>query len=669
MPGDDMADMTSAEWMGTNGIDLTVERSLDFAWAFTKDGTNIPELGGYVVNFTSPGIITLQGYQDGAFTDGDGWTDGTQATSNVSLSQSGIISYNGATPFKATYATINGQAGFHYILKINGTSPGTAITQIKYKAPCQRLQNIASGVADLVENFTYCQAATALIQDFSAHVSNDVNSILSAALLPMAVGDWAYVMNDFRFCAFSLSFISGGQNSNAASLIVQYWNGKAWISLTVDDNTSNNGCTMSVFGSVAFAVPSDWQPCIPIPTATPMGYAIRFGVSAALSSNTAVAQVRVLPVPDDLKKYRMAAVYGNQLALAGRPDFPDETDISAPFCEYQFNGAQASAWRVGGADTVRAMLSMWDCLLVAKAETWHIFDGNRFMDVEASRHTPVNSRVCVKAPVPGSRWGGLNGLYFINEYGAWQVANLQADAAYGSARVACLSEAVSWWDSSQAIIGSPGFRIDTSSLYRACGVYWPVRNWIVWAVPLIEAGSSSQSTNNFLIIFDISRGIWLPPWKIAVASLCTAYEDNPNAPGRLGALRLLAGTYDGRIISLMDGTTDDGSVIPSWIFTGWLPLDMPEYEKLIRRMRMYGVSDADITVQIYSDGETTLRDDCPAKSVSGLTGLVGKDFTFDDLKSLNNTGNFYRIGISFAAYTDLFGFEIEVPPIREEKLR
>jgi len=457
--------------------------------------------------------------------------------------------------------------------------------------------------------------------------------------------------------------LAGSENETTSTMSAEYWNGQGWRGLAINDGTSMGGKTLHKQGIVTWPLPDYWKMCVPFAADYPRAYWIRLGVSSSLSESTALVEVRVHPVPNAITKHRLVEVVGNRVALAGTPAEPDRVDISQEFKEYGFNGPSSGSWRVGGMDSAIAIIGAWNGLFMAKSESWHSFNGQSFDNVEASRHTPINHRVLVKAPAPGDQAGALNALYFLNGYGAWVAGGLQADNEYNSARVICFSDSVRWWHAGSVP------RIHIPALYRAAGVYWPERNCIIWTVPMIiQEGVEEQLTCNRLIIYDLSLHCWYPPWRITAASLCAAYHYNADAPGKLGALGLYAGNYSGQVLRLMDGSTDLGVAITAWMETGWLDLSFSEVEKQIRRMRLYGLSSTDVTLKIKVDGESDARPGY-SKTIPGLTGLTGKFLGPDKDVKKYFSGNFYKIGLEFAGETELFGIEIEGPPIREELLR
>ncbi len=650
--------LVTADWMSTGGLNVAVAATLDFAQGFLCDGQNLPQLTGYTVGYSGQSVIRVDGRKAGAWQEITA-VDNT-AIDGVSLAQSGIMTF---PEFDADYDTVDGVPGFHYRIWTNGTSADCAIAQIKYKARCQALQNIGNGQPGTVVGAVYYDTSEEQPNDIAVILSDYVETNLSSTVIPMDTTDYLYFGYLTRFNGLIITPLTDSENQTSSVMVLEYWNGLSWTALPINDGTSVDGKTLHAQGAVNWSLPSDWGTCIPITADYPRAYWIRLSVTSTLTSTTALVEVRVNPVPGPIQKHRLAEVMGNRVALAGTPAEPDRVDVSQEFKEYGFNGPDSGSWRVGGMDSAVAMIGAWNSLYVAKTDSWHTLNGNAFNNVEASRHTPINQRVLVKAPAPGDQAGALNALYFLNGYGAWMAGGLQADNAYNSARVICLSDAVRWWDQDNIP------RIHIPALYKAAGVYWPERNCIVWTVPMIvDDQEVEQLTCNRLIIHDLSLHCWYTPWTISAASLCTAYHYNANAPGKLGALGLYAGNYSGQVLRLMDGATDLGVAIAAWMETGWLNMSFSEAEKQIRRMRLYGLSSTDVTLKVKVDGESDVRPGY-SKTIPGLTGLTGKFLGPDKDVKKYFSGNFYKIGLEFAGETELYGIEIEGPPIREELLR
>ena len=214
--------------------------------------------------------------------------------------------------------------------------------------------------------------------------------------------------------------------------------------------------------------------------------------------------------------------------------------------------------------------------------------------------------------------------------------------------------------------GGP-LHLDLTNLHNACGEYWPVKNWIVWAVPMSLDGDP-QSTNNRLIIFDLSLRAWLPPFTISVASLSCAHHRSEEAPGKLGDVGLYAGDYNGRILRLFgpSDTTDLGEPIPAWVETGWLSMGSPQWTKLIRRLQVYGQTSAgrDLTLKIWKDGNSDPNSPDKTIVLNQLNSLQSRFFGQEE-ESVNIQGRFFKFRIECTDLTHIYGLQIGISLIRE----
>jgi len=653
--------VTAAQWETFFIPHIT--STLNFAVGMLADGDNVPVLFSYVVAYESGGQAIIEGFKDGDWAGGDGWTDNT-IVDGSRLGQSGSIMYAGASPFKADYHVVDQVPGYWFRLLTNGTSPDCAITRIRYKAPCQPLANIGDGQPDTPLGFIYQDASTSSIRDFNVEVSDNVLTELSKADIPMQPEDFLFVGYITRFNEIEITPYTDN-NQEASVLSAEYWNGETWAPLTATDCTIGSaGNTLAQKGKISWTLPTDWKTSIPFNSAFTRGYWVRLFVSGALTSTAAISEVRIYGVPDALKKHQFAATFQNRIVLGNRPDASDQVDISRADEEYGFTGQDSASYRVGGTDSIQCAISAWNGLLIGKTETWHQLIGSssgdfQFESVEAARHVPINSQCVVKAPVGGFDYGDRYGLFFVNRYGAFVSTGLHVDSLWNTSRGKTISDVLNWWDTSE----TP--RLDLDYLHLACGEYWPARNWIVWAVPMIlSEGSGPQASNNRLIVYDLTLGAWLPPFTISAASLCTAYHYNPNAPGKLGDLGLYAGDYQGRVIRLFGpGVTSDlGCTISAWVETGWLDFGSPEYRKLLRMLSLYGkTADDAITVSAFADGDTSVS---TVAEFHDLSNLGNKTFALEQ-ESHNVQGRFFKFRIAFNDASEVFGLQISTSLTRE----
>lgn len=655
MSGTALAAITAAQLVTTGGIVPNVTQALNLAMGLKADANNLlPTVASWSAGVNIASTAAVSGFKDGAYTAGSGWTDGT-ATAGVTLAKTGIIAYDGGT-FTADYSVLNGVPGFWFRLNMNGTSAGTAITRILYKAPCQPLANIGDGQPDKPSGFIFVDDSKNLPQDFTEAVRDNTLTNFSSALIPMTTADKVYVGSPYQFGTAEM-IPDANNNQVVSELSGEYWTGKEWAALVIVDGTaSSDGKTLSGAGKITWKVPSDWKQNIPFDTFMSLAYWIRLSVSVALTATTAIDECRVYSVPPVLKKHRFAGVIDNRVVLGNRPDGPNQIDISRQFEEYGFVGSDSGSFNVGGQDAIQALVQAWQSLFVWQAERCIQVSQSggsfAFQSVEAGRHVPVNSQVIVKAPIGGGD-GDKYGLFFINRFDAFVSSGLHTDALRNTSRGQTLSDFLAWWGGS----GTP--RLDLNYLHLACGEYWPAKNWVVWSVPMIFEGSTEQTTNNCLVIYDLTQGCWYPPFilPVGVSALCLAYEYNANAPGKIGSPELLAGTYDGRILKLFGSElTDLGADIAWFAQTGQMNFARPGATLQLVAIHVVGKTAADdLLLEFFVDGEATAKDSIDLSALKDPTNEFALTFSPCDSAVQFNT---IAVKFSGTGHTEIYCTEL-----------
>ncbi|AFM25971.1 hypothetical protein Desti_3313 [Desulfomonile tiedjei DSM 6799] len=656
-----LAAMTSEHFTRSGGFVPGSTTHLGFAVGLEQVEGVVPQIRNLLVSAVDYGPHIVEAWKGATWQTGAGWDDNTRVGS-TSLAQTGTITYRGNEPgyFEADYHVFDGIPGFWFRIKCSATSPGCSITRIKYRAPCQPLRNIGDGKADSPLGFVVVEGETAKVTDYTVEVSDYTETEDSAASIPLKVGDFLYIGYLTRFNEISLNIIE--PNTEIATLSAEYWNGLVWSALNATDASNSGEATLSRSGKIIWHLPTDWRQNIAAPGLY-RGYWIRLSASADLSASTAISECRVCSVPDALVKHKYAAVFQNRVALAGRPDALDQIDITAPLQEYAFTGYDTFSYRVGGMDGISSLVSAWNSLLIGKATSFHQLRSitgseSDVESIEAARHVPVNAHVVVKAPAGGFGEGDRYALFFINRYGAFVSTGLHVDAIWNTGRGSNASELLTWWD------GTSLPRLDLENLHIAWGEYWPEKNWVMWTVPMIVSGEGPQTTNNRLIVFDLSLQAWLPPFTLSLSSLATAAHYSASAPGKIGSLGLYAGDYKGRVLRLFgpNDLNDAGEEITAWVETGWFHFGSPEYRKILRLLSLYGkCKTGPITVSVYCDGEVTPRFNV---QFHDLSEIGGKMFALEQ-EAQNVQGRFYKFRISFTGPTDIYGLQLGLSLIRE----
>lgn len=339
------------------------------------------------------------------------------------------------------------------------------------------------------------------------------------------------------------------------------------------------------------------------------------------------------------------------------PAAPDQVLISRRLAEYGFCGPDAYGERIGGQDALTAMVEIYNQIFMFKLQEGYMLNGTTpstysFERAELSGQVPLHQRVCVVAPIAEADAKNKMGFYYLNSSGIYHFTGLQLYR---------ISDNVGWFSSDSST------RIEKDYLQDACGVYFPERNWVIFAVPLITTDTPSPTTNTHLIVFDLTLKAWLPPFRITeshggITSLCVGYEYNASGIGKLGRQGLYAGTSTGYVLELFNptATTDAGTAITSFIMTGWLDIEAPELVKNIKRLALYGTTDGDsITVAVYADGEATVRTGW-STSITDLSSL-GANVTFKRGPfGRKLSANFYKLLVTMSDETVIYGIDVEV---------
>lgn len=619
---------------------------------------DLPQVAGFFLDII-PGTgqasgLIVEGYS-GAWTTGAGWSDGTGG-----LTKTGAITYNGDV-FSAQYYIESDIPGFWFRFRwTEETPPGVALKSIRFQAPCQPLPVIGDRGGEVPSCFIYWDDSDKSAKDFTSDVSDESGATYArlndGADTPTAMGsaDAIYVCCKSPFKAVDITPHNDFNNRSASAASAAYWNGTAWspVSGFLDKTQEPPGKSFAKKGRLSWNIPVDWKANSPISPQFPHGYWIRIKVSSNLTARTYLAKVRVWPQPDPLKKYHYAFSLRDRLILCGRSDAPDAVDISKPLDPTGFSSGISLSTNLGGSGTIVAAVAAFNQAYIAQPEAWIILsnqgNGLSVERAETASQVPINNSVVVRAPHTEADSTNIMGLYFLNQSGAWY---------FSDKRLYQINHDVSWWDP----CAKPP-RLDLESLAEACGVYWPQKNRVVWAVPMTLDGSR-QVRNNRLIIYDLKRKQWLTPFTVSAASLSviSIYSER-GATANYGPA-LYAGDYSGRVIRLFGPAvySDDGSPVSAWLETGWLHLGSPHATKIIRTLGLFGWSAAGlVTVSIAVDGSES-----PAASMAFSLSPCDNSFFWSHHAAANITGRLFRIRLDFQGPTEIYGLQIASSVVRE----
>jgi hypothetical protein len=666
---DELEALTVDELTDTAAFVSGATTTLSLAFAVISGGTEatMPIVRSASVSGIVYGSTTVLVHKDGAW-ESETWTDGTEV-SQVPFAQDGIIETS-EDYTTCDYHVVNGEPGYFVKLQFaEGLTAGTAITRIQMSAPCQPLANIGLGWDTTPLGFLFVDDSAEAVKDFTVEVSDYTETDDSTAWIcdditdpdtavPMQTDDSILIGDVGLFNQVQLSIHKVYNNVTEAVLSAYYWNGEEWYPLTITDGTDVDGVTLAQKGTISFTVPSDWVQHSPYNEFV-RGYWIKLMVSVAIDV-VGITECRLQPVPNALAKHKYAAAWRNRVVMAARPDASDQVDISRELEEYGWSGGDIHSQRIGGQDNIAAVFSAFDRCFVAKPKDWFMLtessEGFSFARLASITEAPVNNRCVVHAPAGSLGQGASPGLFFLGLNGAYLVTGIQSDLEWGTGQIQKISDSVNWWQS------DPDVRLDLDYLYLSYGMYSSKHHCIFWAVPMITDGSTPQTTPNYLLVYDIGLGCWYPPWDLAFSALCSGFETNASAPGKLGQPVLYAGDAQGRVLKLFEATDDNGTEIDAYAETGLLtPLGVQTQAQLegVFIVAKTGSADDELNMSIYLDGEATA-------SIPILFDKAGDD-TFTTYEAVNDfagmqdgaLGRFFKYRFDMSGPSRIYGIDIK----------
>jgi len=152
-------------------------------------------------------------------------------------------------------------------------------------------------------------APDAVVQKLGVTYTDRTGGAVAWSTSGMTTTDYIWVGFDKKASGFYVDIT--GVQAAARTMVLTYWNGKAWSSVTATatDGTANGGATLAKDGTVSLVtVPVDWTPAAATDTTTGFPgtstpatvttdelYWLRYSVSAALDANGTCVIVRGAP--------------------------------------------------------------------------------------------------------------------------------------------------------------------------------------------------------------------------------------------------------------------------------------------------------------------------------------------------------------------------------------
>ena len=515
----------------------------------------------YTVSSVSLGSPTMTGWQ---FTGSD-WeslvlTDGTSG-----LTQSGEVTFD-STVSTSKPLFLDGSILYWYQFALDSGS--AQISNVTVNAPWQEIKNIWDNAEVSLAAYKKYDGTT--YQTYTDEVNAPEGGSGYVAVLD-SLGTAHYVVMAYvdPLQGVNIRMEPGKENGNAAELVVSYWNGSAWATVSnLRDNTAEGGASLGKTGTVVWSEAEDLTEfATTIGDETPLYY-YKFAYSGALDAEVEVRQVTAIPATDDVPAYKFGGLFQERAFLfCEEGGDKNKARYSAYNSPDVWNGDDAGVLYFGDAKELTAAAVIYnvfqatgfDQLLVTKKhETWRVTGDApdtwvvKQMSSNIGCVAPLTMAVCEIAEV--------------EEDVKRHVAIWQTDHSVvmcDGARIQPISDDIRCYFDPNDDRAIPAGRIDDS-----VGWFDPV----LGVYKLLISSGSGQSTHNVELEYSLEYNEWT---KIKREN---GDGDNPLQSGWLahdtdGNAYSFGGTDEGAVYRLENGSTWNGTAITQYVWTKDLLLD------------------------------------------------------------------------------------------------
>lgn len=553
---------------------------------------------------------------------GNGWTtsgtitDGT-AASGKSLAQTGSMSFN-STATTAKQKMVDGIMGFYYLVRVANADAATRISNITVRVPFQKLQDFWDGElvpvasVQMLDAGVFIDWTTNVLKDeFTYDNSTGFDESTYARLSVSAVNNIStdeYLAIGLlkRFMAVSVKIIPRKANTTVATLIVERWNGSAWVKVkNLVDGTRDGSKSMASSGIVSWSSDeNDLEFKTKIGSRSEALYYIKFRWSAYLGDvNLFVYYIGGVPVQGPIVNYKFPLFAQNRLWL-----FDKTEAIASNYNTLNvFNGKDSGdPFRFGNSSETVAAVELFtrttttseSVILVLKQSAIHLINGSNPEDwkVVDLSNVGCNAPLTVATSLIGFEFSALNrrqiaiwqssgGLYMFDNNAIFPISG-DISNYFDQTK----SEAINlkFADKSYSFMETE----NGEHFYHWC----------------FASGSSATSINTELV-FDVNRQKW---FEVARGT-GKALQGGSSVVDPIGNIYTYGFEDNGYLQRLNAGTAYDGnSIVYEFEFGDILLTNDINMNTIIELLRLITVSKetttANITVTHYGDTNDTGTD-------------------------------------------------------------
>jgi hypothetical protein len=253
-----------------------------------------------------------------AYTAVSNLVDGTES-GGIPLAQTGVISFDSTV---GTAALHHMEDRYLYSYQMYLPSGSAVLYELTCNMPMQDITNVWDGIYRIPIQCQVYTAADTAYEDFTLHVSESstVNTPVGCIMDGFTTSDTLTLMFEEQQAAIKATMLGNLINKAASDITVKYWDGDAWQSLTVVDDTSENSKTLAKSGLISWTPPDDEERQTLFST---LGYAYQITVSAKLTGTKGGTEevvidiINGIPASKPIEVFKFPVSYKNKLMYCG----------------------------------------------------------------------------------------------------------------------------------------------------------------------------------------------------------------------------------------------------------------------------------------------------------------------------------------------------------------
>ncbi|ACL06228.1 hypothetical protein Dalk_4550 [Desulfatibacillum aliphaticivorans] len=562
-------------------------------------------------------------------------TDGT-ASGGVSLAQTGSMTFD-STVDVARPLWFEGYLCYAYLFNITSGSSAN-IYRVTVDAPFQKIKDIWDGLYRQCVGFQVYDASVGSYTDYVLHVNQDSYEgyEIGAEIGGFGASDYAIVIFEERMTAFHMKATPEGANSAACPLTVYYHGETGWqpVSSLNDGTIPDDATTWQTLGTSGLVTwtPPDISKEIPQALFDIPGYAYKIVWSETIDATATLDHITGIPAQVEIGAFKFPFIYKNKLFLANNVGSGEgqRIDYCTDNAPDSWNGITSSY------DGLQSIYIPGTGDLTGAASLYNRYGSNFYTTEVLFTESGVYQ-------LSGSTPEDFQVFPVSEDVGCPAPLTIAAVDAGASDSESLKRKVIVWLSASgpkvfdgATIVGIPGVDnyfdpddddcINFDFISTARGWYDRTHKEYNLTFP----SGDGQTSNNAWLVYDFSRNKWFEKVPTTYPTAAFTVQDASGTP------YVYAGTADGYVLRLENGTTWDGTAINQVVETGDFDLTGGDlwFLSALDKVKLFSkdiTETANVTVTHYSNTSAT------GSSLGAWSLNTGTDRITRDTQNENKT--------------------------------